>query len=118
MSVVNIPVWLKLSVYLHVEKYDRDGGHDDPRIRIEFRDVPEPLMHEAMFAQMPCVACGRPINPLRRREGDINRLYYACCCPVTVRVKCSRGAAAAAEYDTFKERWAVILKDPKQLTLF
>jgi hypothetical protein len=102
VSLTNIPIWPRVEPYLFVIRYDKDGGHEDPRVRIEFRGLPSRLMTDAMFAQMPCVECGRPINPLRRREGDTDRLYYAVACQIGVRTACSRSAAAAAEYERFK----------------
>lgn len=102
MSLLHHEIWPQIANHLKVTEYDRDGGHDDPRHRIEFLSLPEILGRRAAFVQMPCVCCGRPINPLRRREGDgWDRLYYAPCCPVSVRVACSRGAEARAEYERF-----------------
>lgn len=118
MSILSHAMWRRLEGYLQIEIYDRDGGHADPRIRIEFRDVPPALMHEAMFVQVECVACARPINPFRRREGDSDRLYYACACPVTVRAACSRGTAAADAYEAIKERGKLLAATPNQLALF
>ncbi len=103
MSITHDPIWDRIKGYLLLDRYDKDGGHEDPRIRIGFVDLPQRLSQEAQFVRMPCVACGRPIHPLRRREGDgWDRLYYAPACPVTTRPACSRGAAAHAEYERFK----------------
>lgn len=103
MSIVDQPIWPRVAAYLFVIEYDRDGGHEDPRIRIELRGLPDQLSFDAQFVQMPCVECARPINPLRRREGDAHdRLYYAPTCQIGVRIACSRSASAAAEYDRFK----------------
>lgn len=118
MSITDLPIWSKLVAYLQVERYDRDGGHANPRIRIEFRDVPAPLMKDAMFTQTACCTCGRPVNPFRRREGDHDRLYLAPACPIGIRIACSRGAAAAAVYEEIGERWKVIEQNPTQLPLF
>lgn len=103
VSIVHEPIWKKLEPYLVVDIYDKDGGHEDPRIRIGFDDLPEALGRELAFFVMPCVTCQRPNHPLRRREGDEwTRLYYAPCCPLSVRVACSRGRAAHLEYERFK----------------
>lgn len=118
MSIVMTPVWPELSKYLFVEEYDRDGGHESPRIRIEFRDVPGATYNIAIWTQLPCVACGRPIHPVRAREGDKNRLYLAVACPIGVRIECSRGRAASEEYERFRSRWAQMKQDPRQLTMF
>lgn len=102
-SIVFHPIWQKLHPYLLVDIYDRDGGHKDPRIRIGFVDLPETFSHELVMLVMPCVHCERPNHPLRRREtDDWTRLYYGPCCPLAVRVSCSRGRAAELEYERFK----------------
>lgn len=103
MSITHHDIWKRIEPYLHVVAYDKDGGHQDPRIRIEFLGVPFPLSIEAQFVHMPCVVCGRPIYPLRRREGDaFDRLYYAVTCQIGVRIACSRSTLAAEEYERFK----------------
>ena len=102
-SIIFEPVWAKVRPYLHVVEYDRDGGHENPRIRIDFLNMPEKLAREVVMVTMRCVHCQRPIHPLRRREGDDwDRLFYAPTCLITVRVACSRGRAAELEYERFK----------------
>lgn len=118
MSITHSEIWDRIKVHLFVIPYDKDGGHEDPRVRIEFRGLARKLLDDAMFVQMPCVACGRPINPLRRREGDVDRLYYAVACQIGVRTSCSRSAAAAAEYDRFKSPASLGAPLPAQLLLF
>jgi hypothetical protein len=117
MTILAHPVWPRIREYLHVVECARDGGVDEPRIRIEFLGLPLALVHEVIYAQMACVTCKRPINPLRRREGDTDRLYYACCCHIGVRTRCSRSAEARVEYDRFKS--LVGTTQPReQLSLF
>ena len=101
-------IWPRLKPYLFVIPYDKQGGHEDPRVRIEFRDLPDHLSFHAQHLPMPCVTCKRPCFPLRRREGDgHDRLYYAPACPVGVRAACSRSAPAHEEYERFKAMdWA------------
>lgn len=118
MSILLHPIWQSLSRYLVVEKYDRDGGHEDPRIRIELRDMPLEVGRIASFSQMACVVCGRPIHPLRRREGhELSQLYYAPTCLIGVRIACSRSSKARAEYDRFKLVGKMIEAAPRQLVL-
>ncbi len=118
-SLVFEPVWGTVEPYLHVVDYDRDGGHANPRIRIEFLNVPESLARELVMVEMPCVSCQRPIHPLRRREGDEwNRLFYAPTCLIAVRVSCSRGRAAELEYERFKGLAMHRTKPTVQLSLF
>jgi hypothetical protein len=101
--LVSSALWSRMKPYLFVIAYDKDGGHADPRIRIEFRDIPDHLSREAQDLIIPCVTCKRPSHPLRRREGDgFDRLYYAPACPVGVRAACSRSAPAHEEYERFK----------------
>ena len=103
ISIIFEPVWSKVEPYLHVVECARDGGLDEPRIRIEFLDVPEQLARELVMHRMPCVACQCPNHPLRHRIGDLwDRLYYAPTCPLTTRMACSRGRAAELEYERFK----------------
>lgn len=103
VSIVHEPIWPTISPFLHVVEYDRDGGHRDPRIRIDFLHVPEALARELVMYTMRCVHCGRPNHPLRRREGDDwDRLYYAPACALAIRVACSRGRAVELEYERFK----------------
>ena len=115
MSIVIHEIWPRIEPYLFVIVAD---ASEDPRIRIEFRDLGEKLSREMQFVTMACVTCARPVYPLRRREGDVyDRLYYAPCCPVGTRAACSRSEPARIEYDRFKalERPP---RPPAQLTLF
>ena len=120
ISIVSTRVWEQLEPHLHVVECAKDGGVDEPRIRIEFLDVPEQLARSLVMFQMPCVACQRPNHPLRRREGDFwDRLYYAPTCPLTTRMACSRGRAAELEYERFKGIAARgPARPPAQLMLF
>ena len=102
VSLIFMPCWVRIARHLHVVDCAQDGGD---RIRIEFLDLPESLMHDLVKIEMPCVACERPNHPLRRREGDawdMGRLYYAPACPLRIRLACSRGRAAELEYERFK----------------
>jgi hypothetical protein len=102
-SIIFEPVWNRIKSYLHIVECAPDGGHENPRIRIEFLDVPEMLARDLVMVTMRCVNCQRPIHPLRHREGDDwDRIYYACTCLITVRMACSRGRAAELEYERFK----------------
>ncbi len=100
MSIVFHPLWPKLHRYFRVEVYDKDGGHRQPRIRIELTKMPEKLREKALALQMPCVACGQPMHPIRAR-GD-GALYYAAACPLDVNIGCSRGKAAKLEYNRIR----------------
>jgi hypothetical protein len=85
-----------------IDEYARDRGHKEPRIRIGFVDLPESWARELVMYEMPCVACGRPNHPLRKRVGDDwSRLFYAPSCELSKRYSCSRTRAAALEYQRF-----------------
>jgi hypothetical protein len=115
-DLLDHPFWPKVQPFLHIEQYDRDGGHEDPRIRIEFKEVPPDVREQALALEMRCVACGELMHPLRQRKvGLPGSLYYAPSCPLEVRVACSRGQAAADVYRRFKD--APVPPD-RQLTMF
>lgn len=118
-SIMFQAVWPRIEPYLHIVECASDGGVDEPRIRIEFLDLPERLGRELVEIVMPCVACLRPNLPLRRRVGDgFDRLYYAPSCPVGVRVACSRGNAAMLEYERFQGLGPNRSRGSAQLSLF
>jgi hypothetical protein len=119
ISITFSELWPRLEPYLHVVECAEDGGVDDPRIRVEFLHLPESFGRELVHVTMPCVACLEPILPLRRRVGDgFDRLYYAPCCRVTVRAACSRGRAAALEYERLLAAWMHRPSPAAQLSLF
>ena len=106
-GIMDRPEWDRLRRFFRIEKYDRDGGHGHPRIRIEVDAPPGELLALALALTMPCVACGRAIHPIRLRNPRVRRgspghLYYAPCCPLDVNVGCSRGPAAREEYERFR----------------
>lgn len=104
MSLMNHLIWPRIEEYIRIEVYDRDGGHERPRIRIELRDLPLKLSMECQLVEMRCVHCLRMMKPLRRRRGGgHDGLYYACTCPLEVRMGCARGSAAAKEYERFRD---------------
>ena len=114
-SIVHTAAWKQLEEFLHVVEYTRDRGAQEPRIRIEFLDVPDALSRRLVFLEMECVTCGRPNHPLRRRDGDgWDRLYYAPTCALATRIACSRSRAAALEYQRFL---GMKTKPTRQLTL-
>ena len=109
-------VWGTVKEYLRIEYYDRDGGHENPRIRIELKSLPMALWRKFQVVEMPCVSCGNPIYPLRARKGSLpGSLYYACTCPLEVRMGCARGGRAALEYERFRGH---VGPPPAQMSLF
>jgi hypothetical protein len=100
MSLTEHHLWPLLAPFIRVQTYDRDGGHKDPRHRIEAALPDDPSIVAALLTmEMPCVACAAPILPIRTRKGTRDRrAFVAVTCPLDVRIGCSRGRAAADEY--------------------
>lgn len=108
-SILQSSLWPQVAAYFKIEVYGRDGGHKHPRVRIEVGHLPSDLMHAALALQVRCVSCGAPVFPIRARAGKVQRvdhptqhLYFAPCCPLDVRIGCSRGQAAKHEYVRLK----------------
>ncbi|HEX4499825.1 MAG TPA: hypothetical protein VH187_01460 [Scandinavium sp.] len=105
MSLVDYQFFSVIHPYIIIQRYVREGGgSQNPRYRIEIKsDIPSAVKRQALAFEMPCVACGAVIHPFRqrgpaRRGVNIGNLYYAACCPLAVRLPCSRGEAASVEY--------------------
>jgi hypothetical protein len=90
------------SKFVHVEKYDRDGGHSHPRFRFEFNpDTPDDVERAALEIECACCRCGHTIRPFRRRKTKgpgLGRLYLAVACPHAVDQGCARSRVAAQTY--------------------
>jgi hypothetical protein len=104
MSITSHPLWEDLKPFIIIETYDRDGGHPNPRHRIEL-SIPlhHPLFLQAIAISIPCAACKSLISPFRTRNPKLRgnpsgRLYFAATCPLNVNTSCSRGLAAKYEY--------------------
>lgn len=105
--------WRQIRRYVHVEVYDRDGGHAHPRVRFEVH-ASNTMLFILTAIKVPCVACGRPIHPVRARaENDDLRNpasrpppaghhYLAVTCPLSTKIGCSRSGAARDEYNQIK----------------
>lgn len=102
MTLLNSPQFDLMRPYIFIEDYSRDGGHKNPRFRIELR-APLVVMHMALDLRLPCVACGHQMSPFRVRSGTRLKdysagIYYAAACPLSTNISCSRGAKATQEY--------------------
>jgi len=103
------PMWGNLAPYFKIEVCAGDG-HKRPRFRIEVVAMPEGLVPRALELEVPCCECGRTISPIRYRRSPGNKrdsnvghhLYYACACPLSVSMGCSRGASARDNYQAVK----------------
>jgi len=111
-SVELHPLFKRIAQFVRIEKYDRDGGHSKPRIRIEVATtmMPPNLIREMLKAEVQCVRCGQPIHPFRARtKGSSDRtelprhVYVAVACPLDVNIGCSRGKAAKEAYIAIEE---------------
>lgn len=118
MSLLDHEAWPDLVPYVRIQTYDRDGGHDHPRHRIEV-DRPSSgiLVRRFLAMEMPCVACGRSIHPIRQRKGPDVSLFIAVTCGLDVNYGCARGNAARDEYERIVaavQGWV----DPRQPVLW
>lgn len=96
MSVLEQPWWPELRPLMRVQVYGRDGGPLKPRFRLEVM-LPTHAAERWLAVTMPCVACGRPIQPIRQRV-RWETAYFAPTCALLRRLPCSRGSAARDEY--------------------
>ena len=107
-SVTDHPLFKKIAPHIRIEEYARDGGHKNPRKRIELKTafMTPQLIQEVLDMQVQCCACEQPIHPFRPRvKGQGNRtkvarhVYVAVACSnASNGGGCSRGKAAKAEY--------------------
>jgi len=94
-SIVTDPAIIEFAEYIRIEFYDRDGGHSDPRWRIEaVPNIPMPVIVRMLDSRSPCVACGKETAYFRQRNGGWSSVYIAVTCgPIH-----QRGAYARAAY--------------------
>jgi hypothetical protein len=110
MSIIHHPAWWDLRPYIRIQ---RGIGHD----RIEV-DMPESstLLRRFLSIKMPCVCCGRSINPVRARAGQGN-LYLSSTCEQDVSFCCSRSIDAREESDAIQAAIAGYIR-PRQPALW
>jgi hypothetical protein len=109
VSLLEDPLFPTLEPYIEVTIYDRDGGHANPRVRIELSDqTPPEIQSLALAMQKPCVACYRDIHPFRARNEAkpggraASGIYYAATCTLDANIGCSRGDRARDEYKAIR----------------
>lgn len=100
MNLFDHPIWPHLRPYASL---------DEGRANLDFLQLPDQLRELALGVVVNCVACGRPISPLRARaksqrsrvagSATERRLFYAPTCPTDVNVGCSRALAAREHKD-------------------
>lgn len=99
MSIRFHPKYLEILPFIKIEIYAPDGGHKNPRFRLEFKETTSQQRKEWVALTCPCVNCGSQIHPIReRRSGRGGHIYLAPCCPLNQNTGCSRGGKAHAEY--------------------
>ena len=97
-TILQHPLWPAIRPFVEIETYARDGGHRDPRHRLEVHPPPE-LRALFLAVSVPCVRCGRIIHPMRARQGATRGgLYLAVACELAAGYGCARGREASAEY--------------------
>lgn len=97
------PLWPQIATHVVVQLYTRDGGFQKPRFRLEFdKEVSQEQQRVWTQIQVPCVACGTLIHPVRERvaskRGKTGHLYLAPSCPLEERMGCSRGLEVHQAY--------------------
>jgi len=106
-SLIDTKFWSVISPWIRAESYIREGGGSrNPRHRLEIKhDIPPSIARQALDFEMPCVACGFDIHPIRprrapsKRGNGIGHLYIAPSCPLNVHIGCSRSKATSIEYE-------------------
>jgi len=102
-GIVDHPDWPLLRQYIRVERYGRDTGNHGARVRLEVDRPADGIdLRRILAISAPCVACGKPIQVVRPRQG-MNHLYLATTCPLAVAYRCARGRAARDEYVAIRE---------------
>lgn len=108
MSITKHALWSELQPFFYAEA-DSASRSARPRLRIELKALPDSLRERALSLQMPCVACGCDIHPIRarvpsnRHRTGTCKLYYACTCPLDEDIGCSRGGKAREEYEHMRQ---------------
>lgn len=116
MSIRNHELWPELRKYLVVQIYSRDGIKR-PRFRLNFRPMPPELFIEAQKIEVPCLACGEMIHPIRKGTAFAS-LYFAGSCPLERKIACSRSRKVSAEYEAIKKDFENCVPDENQIELF
>lgn len=117
-SLLEHASWGDVAPYVEATAYDRDGGHEHPRWRLELRaDAPPEVREQALDVEAECAACGRPHRPFRERQGG--SIYLAVACPLSVSLGCARSGLAAAAYVAIRDALNATPAAPRrQLGLF
>jgi hypothetical protein len=98
------PLFPLLAPWFRIVAYDRDGGHEHPRHRIDMT-IPRVVgFRECVLAVVcGCAVCGREIHPVRERNERRRSLFVAVSCELDVKKGCARSAPSHAEYERIIE---------------
>lgn len=88
-----------LRPYFHLD-FTSDSA---TRFRVELRNLPRSLLPFVRSITTPCVACNKPMSPLRSTGPAGRRIYFAATCPLQENVTCSRRPEARKEYQRIRE---------------
>jgi hypothetical protein len=98
MTLTNHPLWPNLLRFVRVQTYDRDGGHGNPRHRLEVRRPDDGTTRDQLLAmEVGCATCGRLMRPVRPR-GD-RSMFLNVACELSHSYACARTARAHREYE-------------------
>lgn len=102
-SLPEHPIWTHIAHRLLVESGTKlASGKAHRRIELDCAGLTEHQLAMVLAVRTRCPSCGDTVCPFRRRFGKSagrasrpGRLFLALCCPLDVRISCSRGKAAS-----------------------
>jgi hypothetical protein len=106
-TLVEHPRWPLVAPAIKVEAGTLlASGHRHRRIEMEASGFSGAELAEIVLLRVACAACGRAIQPFRRRRGRSagraerpGRLFIALTCELADSIGCSRGLAATRAYE-------------------
>lgn len=99
--ILGHPFWPVIKRFVHIETYDRDGGHRHPRHRIEvdLSNASPTLRTAFLRLEVPCVHCHHLMHPIRERRGGRPGAYLSVSCELRSSYACARGKPARNAYE-------------------
>ena len=118
VTLFEAPIWAELTPHIRVVTYSR--RHD--MARLEF-NLPFDLLERALQTQAACVACGKPVQPIRLRKvkaarsrvADLPaayRAFYAAACATNVNPSCQRTKAVRSHMQGLRLRFGCAAPAP------
>jgi len=90
------PSWVLIKRHLEIQALPPRCGRT--RLEIDRSRIPPDEQQQLLDIEMPCVACGQMIHPVKKRVGW-RTLYVHVTCDADVNKGCSRSKAARREID-------------------